>query len=283
MACKNPINIFKPGQGKIWNETTKQFGEWTQVTCGKCAWCRFVRSRQWAARCYLEAQTHEKCCLVNLTYAPEHVPKNDSLVKSDLQKFLKRLRHNLDYSGFEGKIRFYASGEYGDQNGRPHYHVLIFGYDFPDKKYYKKSAKGFPLYRSDFLEKCWKLGFSDIGDVSLQSAAYVAKYIRKKIVGKDAESHYSGRTPEFQLASTNPGIGYEWYQQNKNWLWHEDIIRINGRSYRPPQYFQMLLKEENPEGYLALLERKQNWEPITNRAPSQAEEIPNENEAEQCS
>ena len=274
MACKNPINIFKPGQGNHFNEKTKRFGKFQSFTCGQCRWCRFVRTRQWALRCYLEAQTHEASAFVNLSYAPEHLPKNGSLKKDHMQKFIKRLRRRLEYEGFEGKIRFYASGEYGDSGHRPHYHILIFGYDFPDKYYWKKSERGFNLYRSDFLEKTWKLGHSWIGDVDLQSAAYVAKYIRKKINGTDAAEHYKGRIPEFSLQSSTPGIGYEWYQQNKHYLWDEDVIRCNGRSYRPPRYFEKILEEENPERYAQFKIEKKNRLPFkVLNARGQAEEL----------
>lgn len=283
MACNNRITIFKPGKGSIWHEKLKKYGTGQSVPCGQCSWCRFVRTRQWALRCYLERQTHKDAAFVTLTYAPEHLPKNGTLVRKHVQGFLKRLRSNIAYQYGENiKIRFYASGEYGEENSRPHYHILIFGFGFPDKKFHRHShAHGFtnPVYRSEFLEKCWKFGFSELGSVTLESAAYTAGYIRKKINGALADEHYKGRQPEFSLQSTTPGIGADWYELNKHWLWNEDIIQCNGRSYRPPRAFEKYFQKEDPEGFAAFQERKKLRLPLTNiNAHNQAEELPDEPE-----
>lgn len=279
MPCHNPTMLFRSGQGREWNEQLRIFGGYVGFACGQCRWCRFVKSRQWAIRCYCENQMHTQSAFINLSYSSEHLPANGSLSKEHVQKFLKRLRRNLEYQDADIKIRFYASGEYGEKNERPHYHILIFGYGFPDKYFWKKSEKNFPLYRSAFLEKCWKLGHSWIGDVDLESAAYVAKYISKKINGCMAKEHYRGREPEFSLQSSTPGIGGDWYQKNKRWLWREDVIRCAGRNYRPPLYFERILKQEDPEEYEELLRRKPLRLPFnTLNVIDQAVEIPDEQE-----
>lgn len=256
MSCPKPISVFVPGKENLWNPHTKRFGVDKTVPCGQCAWCRYMLTRQWAVRCYLEAQCHGASSFLTLTYAPEHLPSDLSLKKSHVQGFLKRLRRNLDYHYPDTKIRFFASGEYGDDKGRPHYHILIFGFGFPDKEFWKTSKKGHSLFRSAFLEKCWKKGHSWIGDVELESASYVAGYIRKKINGEAAEKHYSGREPEFSLQSTSPGIGAAWYEKNNHWLWKDLEIRIANRSYRPPRYFEKLLEKENPELYSEVKAKK---------------------------
>jgi len=211
-----------------------------------------MTTKAYALRCELEAREHETSCFVNLTYAPEHLPENGTLVKKHLQDFIKKLRARLDYH-HDVKIRFFGAGEYGTKNGRPHYHVLIFGYDFPDKTYWRRSAKGFTLYRSSELEKVWTYGHAEIGEVSYLTAKYVAGYIRKKQTGKDAVEHYGDRIPEFQHASMNPGIGKPWYDKNKKWLWKDDqiVVNVQGRRIeaRPPKYFEILFRKEDPDGY----------------------------------
>ena len=252
MPCSNLITAYRARKGGItFRPSESIFYQAIALPCSQCYWCRFVRSRQWALRCYLEAQMHKQSAFVTLTYNDANLPKDASLKKSDVQGFIKRLRRNLEYENPDLKIRFYLSGEYGDDKDRPHYHVLIFGYGFPDKCYWNKSPKGHNLYRSNFLEKCWKLGYSDIGDIQINSAAYVAGYIRKKINGDKAEQHYNGRTPEFSLQSSSPGIGASWYHANKSWLWKEDAIICGRYTFFPPRYFEKLLEREDPEAYKA--------------------------------
>jgi hypothetical protein len=66
---------------------------------------------------------------------PIHCPQG--IFKPD--KAILRLSEKLEWGG---KIRFFHCGEYGDKTRRPHYHALIFGYGFPDKKIFKKQKSG---------------------------------------------------------------------------------------------------------------------------------------------
>jgi hypothetical protein len=99
---------------------------------------------------------------------------------------MKRLRKEYG----EG-IKFYMCGEYGPKLGRPHFHALLFGHDFSDRKLWSTTPAGSKLYRSAELEKLWDKGFSSVGDANFESAAYVARYIMKKVSGEAAESHYT--------------------------------------------------------------------------------------------
>lgn len=145
---------------------------------------------------------------------PTHEDAHDqpaSLQVRDVQLFLKRLRKDQGKRGLP-KIKFYAVGEYGDTYGRPHYHLALFGEDFTDDRYaWRKAPSGHILYRSPRLESLWSLGNSEIGDLTFDSAAYIARYIMKKITGDLAHRHYervdatTGEiyyiTPEFNLMS----------------------------------------------------------------------------------
>jgi hypothetical protein len=133
-----------------------------------------------------EAKMHPKNCFITLTYNNEHLPSDGSLNYEVFQLFMKRLRKKY------GKgIRFYMCGEYGDKLGRPHFHACLFGHDFADKKLWKTTDSKSKLYRSAELEKLWPYGFSSVGDVTFESAAYVARYIMKKVSGDASESHYT--------------------------------------------------------------------------------------------
>ena len=96
------------------------------VPCGQCLSCRIDYSRDWAARCVHESQLHAVNSYITLTYDDFHLPDNYGLEKDALQKFMKRYRKM-----FGKGIRFFGCGEYGEETSRPHYHLIIFGYDLP--------------------------------------------------------------------------------------------------------------------------------------------------------
>lgn len=144
------------------------------------------RARDWGTRIAHEATLHEASSFLTLTYRDESLPLDGGLEVRAVQLFLKRLRKKLE----PARVRFYACGEYGDSNARPHYHILLFGYDFPDKTVWRKSSSGFLLYRSKILEELWPFGHSEIGSVTPATGAYVARYCLKKVTGPPADDHY---------------------------------------------------------------------------------------------
>ena len=123
-------------------------------SCGQCSGCRVEYTRQWAMRCIAEMADNVKAVFLTLTFDPLYLPRNGSLSKKFISKwFNKKLREDIRYHYGE-KIRFYCCGEYGEKKGRPHYHAIVFNFDFPDKKFWSKK-NGQLLYTSDFLSKCW--------------------------------------------------------------------------------------------------------------------------------
>lgn len=170
------------------------------------------------------------------------------------QKFMKRLR----FAHPQQKIRFFHCGEYGEKLGRPHYHACLFNFDFDDKILLKK-VNDIPLFTSPTLEKIWGKGFVSVGNVTFESAAYVARYIMKKINGDESDQHYEyinpldgntyQRDPEYTTMSRRPGIAHEWFNQFKNDVYPDDFIVINNRKVRPPRYYDELLKTQNPETF----------------------------------
>lgn len=249
MTCFNPLQAWQSKDGVhpsgkprlVFSECNGLPNTEMLVPCGQCIGCRLERSRQWAIRCVHEAKMHDNNCFITLTYDNEHLPENKSLIKRDLQLFLKRLRKKYG----EG-IRFYACGEYGEEGERPHYHACVFNHDFEDKELWTV-RQGIPLYRSKELEKIWPFGFATIGDVTFESAAYVARYIMKKITGEEAENHYGQRIPEFTNMSRRPGIGRPFVEEYSRDIYAIDaIILRNGLKMHPPKYYDSIYDQINP-------------------------------------
>ena len=271
MACYHPISAGLSGYqtnfatGKayrrvIFKQNDPDIIQNVSLPCGQCIGCRLERSRQWAMRCMHEAQLHEHNCFITLTYDDSHLPSDQSLHYRDFQLFIKRLRKRYPTT----KISYYMAGEYGENFGRPHFHACIFGLDFHDKKLWKRTTSGSLIYRSSDLEALWPFGYSSIGDVNFESAAYVARYIMKKQTNKQ---HYQysdletgeiiQMTPEFNKMSLKPAIGLNWYKKYKTDVYPHDYVVLRGKKLKPPKYYDNLYKRENPyemEQVLALRE-----------------------------
>jgi len=270
MACYHPLTAYLSGHqtnnatGKSFRRVsfkeTDEHDRQISLPCGQCVGCRLERSRQWAMRCIHEAQLHQNNCFITLTYDDEHLPKDLSLDHRDFQLFFKRLRKANPHI----KIRYYMAGEYGTNFGRPHFHACIFGYDFHDKKLFTRTSSDSLLYRSQELEKLWPYGYSTIGDVTFESAAYVARYIMQKQTGKDVDkNHYTycdlqtgeliKMQPEYNKMSLKPGIGAEWYKKYKTDVYPHDFVEVRGKKLKPPKYYDRLFSKENPYEYDQIL------------------------------
>lgn len=191
-------------------------------------------------RCLHESELHSENCFITLTYDDKHLPSDRSLPVyqgGDFQLFMKRLR-----KANSGKtIRFFSCGEYGEKLDRPHYHACLFGFDFKDK-YLWSSRNGFSLFRSSELDVLWGKGHALIGEVTFESAAYVARYIMKKITGDGANEHYNGRRPEYTTMSRRPGIGKAWFDRYRSDVYPSDFLLLRGVKVRPPKFYDALLE-----------------------------------------
>lgn len=228
-----------------------------QVPCGQCIGCRLEYSRQWAIRGVHEAQMHDANSFITLTYSNESLPQNRSVDKPTFQRFVKRLRKAVGVS----KLRYFSCGEYGELRQRPHYHAVIFGYDFPDKYPFGHNKQGDVLFRSPLLESCWPFGYSSIGQVTFESIAYVARYICKKQKGKDAPDTYvlvdeetgeiiAHQQKEFCLMSRRPGIGTSWFEKYGSDT-DKDFITLRGQKMSLPRFYDMLIEKQSSEDEFA--------------------------------
>lgn len=205
-----------------------------------------------------EAQMHDQNCFITLTYAPEYLPSDGSLHLEHFQKFMKRLRKR-----YGAGIRFFHCGEYGEENKRPHYHCILFGFDFPDKvlrrEVFNPKTPGqyVPYYNSKSLEELWPFGISIIGDVTFESCAYVARYILKKVTGEKADAHYNGLAPEYITMSRRPGIGHSFYLKYWRDMYPQDVcIDSRGFKGRPPAYYDKLYESEFPAAFHTIKENR---------------------------
>lgn len=191
---------------------------------------------------------HRQSCFITLTYSPEHLPKDWSVDIRPWQLFAKKVRNRV------GPFRFYQCAEYGDLNLRPHFHACIFGLDFRGGREVIKRVDGYELWRSPELESCWPYGFSMVGNLTAESAAYVARYVMKKNSQKmgvfSKYTRYDSSTgevwdvrPEFATMSRNPGIGSGWFEKYKGDVFPSDQVVHQGRIFRPPRYYDQKLSE----------------------------------------
>lgn len=248
MKCLTPIWI---------KETSDTYG--TEVPCGRCYNCVQTKRSSWTLRILMELRVAESANFVTLTYSPETVPVIrqyskqlvQTLVKEDLQKFIKRLRKRIteDYNGNERwckksektqkwspKIRYFGCGEYGSNTNRPHYHIILFNIPLDYIKYDPINRK----YYSKVIEDIWKKGSVDIGKVERGSAHYMTKYHMFPLDERWIES--DKRQKPFALMSRKPGIGLnfiddkitDYYVDSKNpYYTFKDGTRVPyGRYYK---------------------------------------------------
>lgn len=194
-----------------------------------------------------EAQLHEKNCFLTLTLDDrKSTPEELITLKKELvQKFIKRLRRKYP----DIQMSYYYCGEYGETYQRPHYHVCLFNFDFPDKSLYRVTSNGDRLYTSEILNERWGKGFCIIGEVTFESAAYVARYITKKITGPKADEYYSGRLPEYTNMSKKPAIGLRWIQKYHSDVYPSDKVTLRGKKVRPARYYDKFYSDHYPEKF----------------------------------
>ena len=248
------------------------------IPCGKCVGCRLEYSKDWATRCVCEAKEWKENWFITLTYNDENIPYKDKFIYTnennekitftddgtwngylkpeDLTNFLKRLREKEARIKNHENIRYFSCGEYGDNTQRPHYHAIMFNLNIEDIELLKYDENGNPLYKSKYLDEIWGKGHVFIAEVNWSTCAYVARYIMKKIKGKESIIDYyaKGQTPEFTRMSRMPGIGKTYIEKNwKKVYKHGYILAMKYdktlTKCRPPKYFNDWLKENHPEEY----------------------------------
>lgn len=171
--------------------------------CGQCMSCRIARKRAVVLRASLERAQHADACCATLTYSDEFV--GDYQVRpADWWHARDRLRHQVERD-LGVKPRFFGIGEYGDQKGRPHWHVIAYGLRLVDGEEYFQRAWSDPLSGQP-------LGGVRVGPGDLAAAEYTAGYTLKKLTVR-GDKLLEGRSPEFVIRPNNPGLGLSFIAQ----------------------------------------------------------------------
>lgn len=159
--------------------------------CGQCMPCRLRKCREWTHRIMLESLLHEHNGFLTLTYSEENMPADGSVSVREVQLWIKRFRKVVA----PATLRIFYVGEYGDLTFRPHYHAALFGV-----------GPGLLPNINDLIQSTWSKGHIMLGDLTVQSARYIAGYVTKKMTSH-LDPRLGGRAPEFARMSLKPGIG----------------------------------------------------------------------------
>lgn len=293
MVCYSPMKVYpssevNPETGKrgvtFAGNKSHIEGMLYTLPCGSCIGCRLDRANAWAIRCTHEARMHAHyeggngSVFLTLTIAPNKMLAHCSVLKVSLQRFLKRLRKAVGVP-----IRYMDCGEYGDKRGRPHYHMILFGWSFPDRVMHKRTEQGHYLFTSEVLDKAWSFGKCFIGDVSYQSARYVASYITKKWKGDGADAHYTRPSsvdgefyrvePEFASMSLKHGLGERWFDKFEGDVFPSDECIIDGISRKPPRYYDKLFVAKHGEEAFEPIKRKRRRDAVKARSANSPDRL----------
>lgn len=204
---------------------------YSPVPCGKCNLCKKRRINDWLFRMEQEMKISSHPLFITLTYKTEHLTlTNDdygTLVKSDLQNFIKRLRHHS-----KNKLVYFACGEYGKGiTKRPHYHVILLNFELSNY--------------SETIEKIWNKGRIDAQPIkSMSSVAYTLKYINKQ---NGTKTKTPDKLPEFALMSKGIGKNYlspsivEYHNRTPELCF---VRRADGRKLSIPKYYKEKIYNE---------------------------------------
>lgn len=313
MPCYHPMTAWQRTDGEVVFAERGSIQRQLTLPCGQCVGCRLERSRQWAVRILHEAKIHKHNCFLTLTYDDEHLPRkywtgqhhpktgekiySGDLALRDVQLFLKKLRKkalgmktdntialDINYAppnthgGMPpSPLRYYLGAEYGEQYGRPHYHLCLFGIDLNDKLYVGKSPAGHKMYTSKTITETWEKGIHSLGELTFESAAYTARYIMKKITGNrqkkayERQDHDSGEIlqlrPEFNTMSRRKGIGQKWLEKFNTDVYPKGKVIIRGHQANAPRYYDKQFKKLDQLAY-----EEMQWQKELNARPHLADQ-----------
>lgn len=245
--------------------------------CGSCLECRVADRRSMASRLHHESRYWKDASFITLTYNNENLPDDGSVYPAHPAEFVLKLRRylcrrskcakgpNKNCRGLCPKIKTFGCMEYGrnpvtGKIFRPHYHLVIFGFQFDDLSNPKEcsnpwSKKKWFTYRSQKCADLWKKGFVEIGKLEPAAAEYVCGYTVKKLKGEDKEKFYGNKRPE-GVCCRSQGIGKRFVEQYTDFLLRNGMVSFRKSKIPLPRYYKKLLKKLDEKKYLAAVK---NW------------------------
>lgn len=227
------------------------------IPCGYCPACKYNARVGWTFRVTEEAKHQKEAWFITLTYAQETIPLLDtttgeivrgmennrqnmceSLNDGDLITFINSVKkaQAREWKSLQRKdivkpeIRYYAVGEYGEQFGRPHYHLIVFNL-------------WESLANEIRLEKIWKKGRVETEALSPALIHYATGYIYEK-------NKYIKERQTKPRMYCSKGIGKQYIERNKKW--HKELLNpwiwFNGYKIGMPKYYRdKIFNEEEKE------------------------------------
>lgn len=208
-----------------------------------------------AIRAFHESTCHDDSMFLTLTYDQEHLLSR-SLFMDDIRQFNNILKKKLRSK----KIIIFGCGEYGENYGRPHFHLLVFNHWFTDSIYYSKSSSGERLYTSNTLNSIWNKGNCIIGRVSFASAYYVARYSTKKVIREKSWYADYDLVPETGIFPKRPPLGRSWIEKNYKFVLDNNFVWCNDIKCPVPRYYKKWLEKYKPEEYAKYCEMIESYE-----------------------
>lgn len=184
--CDSPVPLERYERG----EGSHRPGAYVLLhgPCRKCEKCRLFNRLQWRDRIRHELEQCQRSWFVTLTFEPGHlagiIAESQKLHRATeqervevaayahVQQYLKRIRKT------GGRFRYFATAEYGSDNGRLHYHLLM-----------HEQVLGSLTYR--VLDTKWRSFVqANLVRSSRGAAGYVSKYLTKAISKPRASVRY---------------------------------------------------------------------------------------------
>lgn len=285
MSCTSPGCYLIPWQGGKPKRLIDDYpagphplGKVVYLPCGGCLACRRERRQELTLLQCLEASLHDENWFITLTYEDWQTMQLTgfppySLNRKHLSDFCELMRKYAHY--YREDFRFFACGEYGERNERPHYHLTVFGLsssllgiaDSCDSEKIRKvginngkiirkiqeplrDSQGNAYWQSKVISDRWPFGSHKIYRASRETMQYVAGYVTKKLTGAAGRDfRASGKVSEFQ-AQSRPSIGRPWFSKFCSSLsipdagerLVNDVVSIDGITWKCPRIFDKWLK-----------------------------------------